>query len=155
MAIATRLKAYLDESQVNYETLVHSTAYTAQEVAAATHVPGQELAKTILVRSGEELLMVVLPAPAHLDLEAFSDEIGLGGARLATENEFRDRFPDCDLGAMPPFGNLYDIPVYADESLKEDDQIVFNAGTHEEAIRMAFKDFEECVHPRYLTHSVQ
>jgi len=154
MTISAKLKDYLDSSQIPYETLVHRTAYTAQEVAAATHVPGQELAKTVLVRGGGKLLMVVMPAPAKLDLKAFAKEIGIEKVELASEEDFRDRFPDCDTGAMPPFGNLYGLPVYADESLKEDEKIVFNAGTHEEAIRVAFGDFERLVQPQFVSKSI-
>lgn len=150
MAISRRLQSYLEEEKIPYEVIPHRTVYTAQEVAQATHIPGQDVAKTVMVRKGHELVMVVLPALAQVDLGRLADEMGEKEVRLAREAEFEDIFSDCDLGAMPPFGNLYGIPVYVDEALTEDETITFNGGSHEEAVKISFRDFDEHVSPRVL-----
>jgi len=148
MSIARRLKAYLDDNDVTYSHCVHRLAYTAQEVAAAQHVPGKEVAKTIVLEGNGGFFLVVLPAVMKVDIEALLSELPYQAIRLATESEFASLFPDSELGAMPPFGNLYNLPVYVDESLAEDEEIVFNAGTHVETIRMKYKDFERLVRPQ-------
>lgn len=144
---STALKKFLDEEDVKYVTIRHSPAFTAQEIAASAHVPGQELAKTVIVRLGGDLAMVVLPATDQVDLERLREVSGSERVELASEDEFEERFPDCETGAMPPFGNLYDMDVYVAEHLAEDDEIAFNAGTHTELIRMSFEDFRELVRP--------
>lgn len=147
MSIPARLKALLDKNSVRYTAITHSPAYTAQAAAEAMHVPGKELAKTVVLRAGEEeTILAVLPASAHVNLRELSVVVGKP-LRLATEKEFAGLFPDCELGAMPPFGELYNLPVYVDESLASDIEIVFNAGTHHEAIRMRFEDFARMVRP--------
>ena len=110
MPILTKLKEFLDANRVRYEVRSHRHAFTAQEVAAAEHVPGREMAKIVMVRSGDEQLMAVLPAPYHVDIEPLGKAVGRTDLRLATEAEFARLFPDCDLGAMPPLGNLYGVP---------------------------------------------
>ncbi|MDZ7374459.1 MAG: YbaK/EbsC family protein [candidate division KSB1 bacterium] len=147
---ASRLKQFLDEEGVKYVSIKHSRAYTAQEIAAAMHVPGQELAKTVLVKLDGKMAMIVLPASYTVDLEALRKCTGASQAELAREEEFRELFPDCELGAMPPFGNLYGLPVYVDESITQDKEIVFNACSHTEAIRMAYADYERLVHPTHV-----
>jgi len=127
------LREYLDKQNVKYIVTSHSLAYTAQGIAAITHIPGKELAKT--VRLDGRLVMAVLPASFHVDLKLLKKKTGANDAALASEAEFRDRFPECETGAMPPFGNLYGIEVFADESLTKDDEIAFNAGSHRELIR--------------------
>ena len=153
MPISTKLKKYLDDNRVKYITTHHSPAYTAQEIAATVHVPGQELAKSVIVKIDGKFAMAVLPASYKIDFKLLKKAAGAKKVELATEDEFKGLFPECELGAMPPFGNLYDLPVYVAESLVEDEQIVFNAGTHTEVIRMSYKDFERLVQPKVLRFS--
>lgn len=141
MTMSARLKTFLDESNIRYTLMTHSPAYTAQAAAATLHVPGKELAKTVVLSAGDNTVLAVLPASFHVDLKKLGELVGRS-VRLATEAEFISLFPDCELGAMPPFGSLYKLPVYVDESLAADEEIVFNAGTHRDAIRMRFADFE-------------
>ena len=151
---STALKQLLDEENVKYVTLRHSPAFTAQEIAASAHVPGQELAKTVIVRLDGELAMVVLPATDQIDLDRLAEVSGSDRVELADEEDFEERFPDCETGAMPPFGNLYDMDVYVAEHLAEDDEIAFNAGTHTELIRMSFDDFRKLASPKVARLSV-
>jgi len=144
--MSARLKSFLDENKVQYTLMSHSPAYTAQAAAATLHVPGKELAKTVVLRAGEEALLAVLPASFHVDLKKLGGVAGKT-VRLATEQEFGDLFPDCELGAMPPFGSLYNLSVFVDESLAADEEIVFNAGTHRDAIRMRYADFARLAKP--------
>lgn len=147
MSVSTRLKSFLEDNQIAYSVMTHTTAYTAQGAAAAMKISGKELAKTVVLRTGGEMILAVLPAPNHVRLDKLAAEVGKP-VRLATEQEFSDLFPDCELGAMPPFGALYDLPVYVDESLAADEAIVFNAGTHREAIRMRYDDFVRMAKPK-------
>jgi Ala-tRNA(Pro) deacylase len=149
MSLPSRLNSFLDSKQIHYESLAHTTSYTAQGVAAVMQISGKEMAKTVVLRAGEqgeETILAVLPGPRHVKLEKFSAAIGKP-VRLATELEFSSLFPDCELGAMPPFGSLYDLPVYVDESLAKDAEIVFNAGTHRDAVRMRYDDFLRIANP--------
>lgn len=146
----TKLKEYLDRHGIQYVTITHSPAYTAQLVAAAAHIPGKELAKTVMVALDDQMAMAVLPSSAMVDLERLREAAGAERARLATEGEFKDLFPECDVGAMPPFGNLWDMPVYADATLAEDEEIAFNAGSHVELIKLAYQDFARLVKPTIL-----
>jgi Ala-tRNA(Pro) deacylase len=150
---ATKLKAFLDSNNVRYVTIGHSVAYTAQEVAAITHTRGRELAKTVIVKIDDEFAMAVVPASRHVDLDRLGQAVGDRTVQLATEAEFKSRFPDCETGAMPPFGNLYDMRVIIDETLAADEEIAFNSGTHRELIRMSYADFERLVRPQKLTFS--
>jgi Ala-tRNA(Pro) deacylase len=147
MTMSARLKSYLDENHVHYTIMSHSPAYTAQAAAATLHVPGKELAKSVVVAVGEQTALAVLPAAFHVSLKKLGELAGKP-ARLATEQEFLSLFPDCELGAMPPFGQLYKLPVFADRSLEADEEIVFNAGTHRDAVRMKFADFKRLVRPK-------
>lgn len=144
---AKKLKAFLDSRGVKYVCVQHSPAYTAPEVAASAHVPGGDFAKTVMVKIDGRMTMVVLPAHRRIVLSELRDMLPSGMVELATEDEFVNRFPDCEVGAMPPFGNLYDVPVYIDSSLASRPEIAFNAGTHREIITMASDDFAELVHP--------
>lgn len=144
---AAKLKEFLDSKGVRYVVITHSTAYTAQEIASLAHVKGREMAKTVIVKIDGTLAMAVLPASYQVDLDALRTAAGAKEVTLATESEFKDNFPGCETGAMPPFGNLYGMPVYADESLRQDREIAFNAGTHRELFRMAYDDFERLVSP--------
>jgi len=148
MPILRKLQELLDAHRVEYEVITHPQAFTAQEIAAAQHESGKEMAKVVMVRAGESYLMAVLPAPYRVDLQRLSQATGIAGLRLATETEFADLFPECEPGAMPPFGNLYGIPVWVDESLTRDPRIFFNAGNHRQTVRMKYADFERLVQPR-------
>jgi len=149
----SKVKAFLDAHHVKYVVISHSKAYTAQGIAAIAHISGRELAKTVIVKLDGALGMAVLPASYHVDLEALRRLTGVREAALASESEFKRHFPDCETGAMPPFGNLYSIPVYVDESLTEDHEIAFNAGSHYELIKMAYADFERLVKPEVMEFS--
>lgn len=147
MAIAS-LTNLLDDNRVQYIVISHSPAYTAQGIAGLTHISGKELAKTVIVKLDGNLAMAVIPAKFHVDLMLLKRAAKAKGVALASEDEFRDRFPECETGAMPPFGNLYGLPVYAEESLEKDKEIAFNAGTHRELIRMSWEDFKRLAQPR-------
>jgi len=144
----TKLKEFLDANHVKYVVISHSVAYTAQGIAALVHIPGKELAKTVVVKIDGSLAMAVVPASCHVDLALLKKTAGASSVQLATEGEFKDRFPDCETGAMPPFGNLYGMVVFADEALAQDQEIAFNAGSHRELVRLAWLDFERLVKPR-------
>lgn len=151
---AAKIKEFLDRNDVPYITITHSQAFTAQQVAASAHIPGKEMVKTVMVRMRNGLAMAVVPASYHVDFNSLKEVIGEDNLRLAFESEFRDVFPDCEVGAMPPFGNLYGMEVFVAEALAENEEIAFNAGTHTEVIRMSFADFERLVHPKILRFSV-
>ncbi|MBU2506289.1 MAG: YbaK/EbsC family protein [Bacteroidetes bacterium] len=152
---AEKLKKYLDENHVRYISIKHSVAYTAQEIAAASHVKGKGFAKTVVIKTDGKLAMAVLPASYKIDFELLKKSLGSNDIRLSNEQEFKDKFPGCEVGAMPPFGNLYNVDVYISASLVEDEEISFNAGTHTEIIKMDFKDFEKLVNPKILRFSVK
>jgi Ala-tRNA(Pro) deacylase len=143
-----RLKEFLDQQDVSYHVVPHSHAYTAQETAASVHIPGRRLAKTVIVKLDGIPAMAVLPADHKLDLGLLKDASGARKAVLATEDEFTNLFPNCELGAMPPFGNLFGMDVYIEESMRENDTIAFNAGTHTEVLEMSYSDFERLVQPK-------
>ncbi len=144
---AAKVKAYLDSRGIRYESLPHAVAYTAPEVAESTHVPGRDFAKTVIVMIEDEMAMVVLPASRRVLLHELRELLESSHVRLASEAEFRDRFPDCELGAMPPLGNLYGMKTYVSGLLADEKEIAFNAGTHTEALRMSYADFERLVQP--------
>jgi Ala-tRNA(Pro) deacylase len=148
MPILTKLKDFLDANHVVYEVRSHQRAFTAQEVAAAQHVRGRELAKVVMLRAGDEYVMAVLPAPYHVDIARLGEATGKRDLRLATEAEFAGLFPGCEPGGMPPFGNLYGVPVWVDRSLTQDEEIFFNAGNHEQTVHLAYADFARLVQPR-------
>lgn len=147
MTILPRLKEFLDGHRVRYEVLGHQEAYTAPEVAHALHVSGKMLAKVVIVRADERFVMTVLPSHWRIDFDRLKAALGAHAVRLATEDEFKGLFPDCEIGTMPPFGNLYNIPVYVDRSLTEDEEIVFQAGTHFGAVKLRYQDFTNLVRP--------
>jgi len=144
---ATKLKQFLDQNGVKYLTIQHSMAFTAQEMAARMHIHGWEMAKTVILKADGRLVMVVLPAPMKVDVARMKDVLGAKAVSVASEADFGGRFPGCDLGAMPPFGHLYDMPLYSETRLSRDPSIVFPAGTHTEAIRMDYRDFERLAKP--------
>lgn len=141
-----KLKTFLDENGVKYTVIQHSRAFTAQEIAGLTHVPGKELAKTVMAMIAGEIAMAVVPASHLVDFKCLSDVAG-AVVELAEEGDFVELFPNCDVGAMPPFGNLYDMPVYVSEALAEDEFIAFSAGLHSEVMRLRYSDFERLVNP--------
>ena len=143
----SKLREFLDSNHVKYLVISHSLAYTAQGVAALAHVSGKKLAKTVIVKIDGILAMAVVPASDHVDLDRLRILTGTMTVEVATEREFKDAFPDCETGAMPPFGNLYDMSVYADARLAEHEEITFTAGTHRELVRMKWEDMARLVNP--------
>jgi Ala-tRNA(Pro) deacylase len=148
--ISKKLKEFLSKERVHYEKVHHPTDYTARETAADTHTPNKEFAKTVFLRIDGSYAMAVLPADEFVSFKRVRGELDAEEVRLATEPESRRLCPDCDVGAAPPFGNLYDLPVYVSTEIAEDERITFNAGSHEEAIRLPYRDFERLVHPRVI-----
>lgn len=148
MTILRRLQDYLDSHHVHYEVLDHQEAYTAPEIAHTLHVSGKMLAKVVMIKADERCVMAVLPSNWKIDFDRLKEALESSHVRLATEDEFKGLFPDCDIGTMPPFGNLYGVDVYVDQSLTEDDAIVFQAGTHFGAIKLGYEDFANLVHPK-------
>jgi len=155
MPILTRLKEFLDRNRVPYEVHAHLAAFTAQQVAAAEHVPGREVAKVVMVRDGDAFLMAVVPATHRVSVQRLAEASGAKQPRLATEAEFAHLFPACEPGAMPPFGNLYGLPVWVDETLTRDEAIVFNAGTHEQSVHMRYADFARLVRPHVAAFAIR
>lgn len=147
MGIPESIRVFLDRHGVAYVTVVHPVAYTAQREAAASHVPGREWAKTVVCLSDGEPVQAVLPASLSIDTEQLRALTGARSLRLAEESEFERLYPGCERGAMPPFGPMYGQRVFVDQTLAEDPEIVFNAGTHGEAIRMRYDDLVLLVHP--------
>ena len=147
MAIPDKLRLYLDQSRAPYAHNVHPIAYTAREVASAEHVPAREVAKTVVISGDHGFAMLVLPASMVVDFQELRTALGFTHVRLATETELGQRFPDCDLGAMPPFGALYGMPVYMDATLLRDERIAFNAGTHRDVIHMRLDDYRRLADP--------
>lgn len=143
-----RLKDFLDSNSVRYITIRHSPAFTAQEIAASAHIKGRELAKTVMVKIDGKLAMAVIPAQRMLDLEKLSDATGGAKVEIAVEEEFIEAFPGCELGAMPPFGNIYGIDVFVALELTEDEEIAFNAGSHSELVQLSYADFESLAMPK-------
>ena len=143
-----KLKDYLDSNKIKYVTISHSPSYTAQEVAASAHVRGKELAKTVIVTLDGRMAMVVLPASRKVGFAHLREVSSAENVQLASEKAFSDMFPGCEVGAMPPFGNLYGMEVYASKLLEQDDEIVFNACSHTELIRLAYQDFVRLVNPK-------
>jgi len=150
MTCKEKLEAYLREQGVPFERQQHSIAFTAQEVAASEHLPGDIVAKVVMVFADGDMVMLVLPASHRADLTKVSAALAATEVWLADEHEFAEIFRDCDIGAMPPFGNLYGVPVYMDRILTEDETIVLQAGTHTDTIRMAYADYARLVNPKVV-----
>jgi len=148
MTISPKLKKLLESKAVEYEILQHSQAFTAQEIAGAQHVPGKMMVKSVIVKFDGQNVMCVLPAVHMLDFDKFKVVTGAGDAALATEEEIAQLFPDYEIGAEPPFGNLYEMDVYVDKTLKEDADIYFNGGTHTDIVKMKYEDYEKLVQPK-------
>lgn len=145
-----QLLNYLEENGVPYTVIAHPLRYTAQEIASVAHIPGNELAKTVMVKVDEELAMAVLPAPYRVNLAALRRALGAEKVTLASEYEFRRRFPECEPGAMPPFGHLFNMPVYVDSRLEDEMQIAFCAGSHTELVQICYADFYRLSRPTVL-----
>lgn len=150
MSISKRLKDFLDENKVKYTIITHSKAYTAQEIASSSHIPGKELAKTVVIKIDGEFALAVLPASDRVSCRQFVDTLGAKSVKLASEDEFRGLFPDCETGAMPPFGNLYNLSTYVASNISDKGNIAFNAGNHVELIKMKFSDYENLVKPTII-----
>jgi Ala-tRNA(Pro) deacylase len=147
MPISSKLKSYLDKEKIQYELAEHSLAYTASEIAGTQHIPGKQMVKSVIIKSENQFLMCVLPAIHLVDFDKLKKVLGSNDITLAEEEEIAKLFPDYDLGAEPPFGHLYGLKVYADQALEDDDEIVFNAGTHTDVVKMKMVDFKRIVKP--------
>lgn len=147
MSISVKVREYMKQNDVDYEVIQHGVTYTAQETAASVHRPGREVVKPVLLTDGEKYALAIVDAPHLVDLDRFAMASGMAGPMLAEEAVMRQLFPDCEPGAMPPFGNLYGIDVYCDNKLAADDSITFNACSHHEAVRMKWEDFTRLVRP--------
>jgi Ala-tRNA(Pro) deacylase len=150
MAILKKLKLILDEAKVPYEVYSHALAYTAQEIAARQHVSGNELAKVVMIEADDQLVMGVIRGNDKIALHVVEESLNVRHARLATEDEFIARFPECEIGAMPPFGHLFGLNVYVDPALAKDEYIYFNAGNHVQTVRLRYKDFAKLVQPQVV-----
>lgn len=145
-----KLKEYLDTHKIEYITINHSLAYTAQRIAASAHIPGKDIAKTVVLKVDGKLVMAVLPASCKINLDLLKNALNASLIEISSEKEFSTLFPDCEVGAMPPFGNLYGMDVYVAEKLSQDEEIAFNAGSHRELIKLAYRDFEKLVKPTVI-----
>lgn len=148
MAMVKRLQEYLDSRGVPYEVKLHREAYTSQEIAAASHVSGKVMAKVVMVKRGGAFVMAVLPAACKVGVDRLEKIFGIPGIAVAREHEFASLFPDCDTGAMPPFGNLYNVEVYVDEEITKHSHLIFQAGNHHELVTMRYADFDRLVQPK-------
>lgn len=153
MPIPRHICEFLDAHRISYQPCKHALSFTAQGVAHAQHISGKELAKVVMIMADERLVMAVLPGSHRLELDQLEHAVGATAARLASEEEFGHIFPDCEVGAMPPFGNLYHVDVWVDSALRGHPNIVFNAGTHEETIQMSYADYSRLVQPKEATFS--
>jgi Ala-tRNA(Pro) deacylase len=154
MTILKKLKDYLEKNQVRYEVGVHERVYTSQEIAAAMHVPGKELTKVIMVKADGKMVMLVLPASYRVETKKLKKVFQCKRLRIAKEKDFEELFPDCEIGAMPPFGNLYNLEVWVDQILTEDEFIVFQAGSHVETLKIKYNDYAQLVNPKVGDFSV-
>jgi len=150
-----KLKRFLDDNNVKYTTVSHSRAYTAQQVAHSAHISGMDMVKTVMIFIDGKMAMAVLPAARHVDFQLLKDAIAIKNITLASEIDFKNLFPECELGTMPPFGNLYGMEVFVEKDLKEDHEIAFNAGSHTELFKMAYKDFEMLVRPHVVRFALE
>jgi Ala-tRNA(Pro) deacylase len=147
MECLERMKEYLSDNNVPFEIMTHTQAFTMPEVAAALHVPGEQVAKVVMAKGDGSMAMLVTSAAHRLDIPKVRDLLGADKVALAKEDEFADLFPDCEVGAMPPFGNLYNVPVYVDQALAEQASIVFRVGTHQQTMKVAYADYARLVGP--------
>jgi Ala-tRNA(Pro) deacylase len=148
MTVLKKLKDYLEKNQARYEVGIHERVYTSQEIAAALHVPGKELAKVVMVKADGKMVMLVLPASYRIDTKKLKRVLQSKRIGIAKEKDFEELFPDCEVGAMPPFGNLYNLEVWVDQVLAADEFIVFQAGTHVETLKIKYDDYARLVNPK-------
>ncbi len=148
---AEKLTEFLNSNKVKYATIAHSPAYTAAEVAQSAHIKGEQLAKTVILKADDRLLMIVVPASHRVDLDALEPVIGVGELELSSEKEFKDLFPTCEPGALPPFGKLYGMDVFVADCLAGNELITFCAGTHADLIQMDYKDFDRLSKPKLIS----
>ncbi len=144
------LKDYLENHHIHYTLIPHSPGYTAQEIAASAHISGKKMVKTVIVKIGDQLAMIVLPANHHVNFASLREVTGKTNIDLARESDFKSKFPECELGAMPPFGDLYGMPVFVSSHLSHD-TIAFNSGSHAELVQMSYQDFMDLVKPKIIT----
>ena len=154
MTILKKLKDYLEKNGVSYEAGFHPEVFTAQEIAATQHVPGKEVAKVVMVKADGKMLMLVLPASYQIDMKKLKKVLNAKKVGIAKEKQFEELFPDCEVGAMPPFGNLYNLEVWVDQVLTEDASVVFQAGNHIETVRIKYSDYARLVNPKVGDFSV-
>ncbi len=154
MTISKRLKDYLEKNRVPCELSYHTMVYTAQEVAAAQHVPGREMAKVVMVKADGKMVMLVLPASHQVDIKKLKAVLQCKKVGMAKEKDFEELFPDCEIGAMPPFGNLYNLEVWVDRVLTEDPSFVFQAGSHVETLKIKYSDYARLISPKVGDFSV-
>ena len=147
---ASNLKEFLDSHHIKHTLKAHSPAFTSQEVAASAHISGKQLAKVVILKIDDQLAMIVLPAHDHVNFTKLKNMLGAKHIDLASESEFKNRFPECEVGAMPPFGNLYNMPTFVSQFLTQQSHIIFNAGSHSELMQLSFKDFERLVKPKIV-----
>lgn len=145
-----RLRNFLDSNKAHYQTINHPIAFSALELSEITHIPGNHLAKSVIVKTPTKMLMCVVRANDVVDIELLKKALDQKDISLATEQEFAREFPDCEVGAMPPFGNLYEMDVYVSDDLAKDKEIFFNAGNHSEVIKLSYKEYNELVHPKIV-----
>lgn len=150
MQVLNRLEEMLDREKISYEIYCHPQAFTAQGVAAVQHIPGRTMAKVVILKVDGSHIMAVLPASRSVDFDTVQTELRAKEVSLATEEEFVSLFPECEIGAMPPFGNLFGLPVYVDPLLEKNDTIYFNAGSHKQTMRLKYDDFKNLVKPRVV-----
>ena len=155
MSSKKRVKDFLDELHIHYITMQHPTAYTAQELAHMMHISGKLFAKTVILRADGEYMMAIVPATHKVNFNLFKKVAMVNNVELAHEDDFMKLFPQCEVGAMPPFGNMYEMTTYVDKTIAEDDEIYFNASNHFEAIKMKYKDFQKLVHPIVGTFAIR
>ncbi len=149
MGISPKIKNYLEKEKVSYQVLEHSLAYTAMEIAGSQHIPGRQVIKSVIVKSNGSFIMCVLPAIHYLDMDKLKAATGKKNLEMATEDDLTKLFPDYEVGAEPPFGHLYGLKVFADKILEEDEEIVFNAGTHTDMIKIKLKDYIRLAKPQF------
>lgn len=147
MPVPTKIKTYLEEQGVKFEVAEHPLAYTAAEVAGKQHIPGKQMVKAVVVKSGDEFIMCVLPAIHLVDFAKLKNVLGQENIQLAEEEDLTKLFPEYEVGAEPPFGHLYGLKIYADKILQDDEDIVFNAGTHTDVIKLSFADYKKLANP--------
>lgn len=149
MTIPRALRSFLKEHHIQHRTIVHPSTYTAQQLAHSQHVKGEDVLKVVLLKSGDQYVMALLPACYKVDFAGMKKTLGVDELRLGTEDEIRKLFPDCEIGAIPPVAELYHLKLYADESLKKNRKVLFAAGTHREAMRVDFKDLAKWIKPKF------